>query len=223
MARAPQQRPKDADPAQERPPRRPEGARRRPRPEGGPPRNPGKPPVRRKRPAGKRPRPRESGELRAQGAPRAETVATTLTQASQAAASAAAAGARGAEATRDLLSWLLPLVGQGLLVVGSALGRAARWTGEGLWSRRVGLFRASHRVMWWAALVLMAVAGRALLSGHEVGPVVDHAHLLFGVGLGLCLFVLAFAAEQRLRVAALVLGGGHGAMAVLAWSLLSIA
>ena len=77
--------------------------------------------------------------------------------------------------------------------------------------------------MWWAALVLMAITGQALLSGHEVGPVVDQAHLLFAAGLALCVFVLTFAAEQRLRVAALVLGGGHGAMAVLAWSLLHVA
>lgn len=224
MDRAPKQRSRDPEASPARPGRRPEGARKRPRAEGGPRRKPGRPskpgkpgksgkPTRRKAPPSKRP----------QGSPRAESVATTINQAGQAAASAAAAGARGAEATRDLLGWLLPLLGHALLVAGTATGRAARWCGQGLWNRRLGLFRASHRLMWWSALALMAITGRALLSGHEVGPVVDQAYLLFAAGLGLCLFVLAFAAEQRLRIAALVLGGGHGAMAVLAWTLLPIA
>jgi len=82
---------------------------------------------------------------------------------------------------------------------------------------RLVAFRVSHRVMWWAALVVLFVAGRALLGGLETAPWVDRVHVQFTVGLILCAMVLVLAAERRLRVAAFVLGTGHGAFALLAW------
>lgn len=104
------------------------------------------------------------------------------------------------------------------------LGRAARgihvalaWTASLLIRHRLTLFRASHRAMWWGALAVMFVVGRGLLSGTEVGPIMDDAHLYFAGGLALCLIVLIFAAERRMRLAAFMLGAGHGAFGLVTW------
>lgn len=104
------------------------------------------------------------------------------------------------------------------------LSRAIGWVGRmiatmfhfGL-SHRLGLFRLSHRVMWWGALALMLLAGRALLGGFEEVTLLPETYMHFALGLGLCCVVLVFAVERRLRVAAFLLGGGHGALATLAW------
>jgi hypothetical protein len=95
--------------------------------------------------------------------------------------------------------------------------RALAWMVRLLIRHRLTLFRMSHRVLWWAALAVMLVAGRALLSGTEVGPLVDDAHLYFAGGLALCLIVLVFAAERRMRMAAFMLGAGHGAFGLVTW------
>lgn len=95
--------------------------------------------------------------------------------------------------------------------------RGLTWLAHALWRHRLTVFRATHRLMWWGALAAMFVAGRALLSGTEIGPIVDEAHLWFGGGLALCLVVLLFAAERRMRLAAFVLGAGHGAFGLVSW------
>ena len=96
-------------------------------------------------------------------------------------------------------------------------GRALGYLATLALRHRVPIFRLSHRVMWWGALALMLVAGRALLGGLGDGVPMDSTHLYFGAGLALCCVVLVFAAERRMRVAAFLLGSGHGAIALLAW------
>jgi Na+-translocating ferredoxin:NAD+ oxidoreductase RnfA subunit len=95
-------------------------------------------------------------------------------------------------------------VGAGLLVV----ARAA-------WTHRAVLFSVSHRVAFWSALLLLFVVGRERLSGFASDPIMNRGVLCFAVGLGLCVFVLVFAPERRMRIAALALGFAHGALAIL--------
>lgn len=104
-----------------------------------------------------------------------------------------------------------------LQTAGRVVHRTLGWIAHFLLRHRLAVFRTTHRAMWWGALAVMFVVGRALLAGTEVGPVVDDAPAYFAAGLGLCLIVLIFAAERRMRLAAFMLGAGHGAFGLVTW------
>jgi hypothetical protein len=122
-----------------------------------------------------------------------------------------------ATATVFSATWLWPRVSK--LAVWSAgaswrgLGIAARW----LWSQRKGLMRLGHRGLWWGALAILLLVGRALLSADGDPELVEVATLWLGAGLSMSVLVLLGAPEPRMRVAAFALAGGHGSLALLAW------
>jgi hypothetical protein len=110
-----------------------------------------------------------------------------------------------------------PVVQRGLGSAASALGRGLRALGRAAHRQRAVLWAASHRVAWWAALLLLAVGGRAVL-GLEALPERGAALAPFVAGLLLCAAVRLVAPPRRLRVAALGLGALHGAAVVLVWT-----
>jgi hypothetical protein len=104
---------------------------------------------------------------------------------------------------------------------GSAFGRLA-WralsaTGRFAWTHKRGLAQIGHRLLWWAALAILVLFGRALLSADGDPELVGAALLWFAIGWSMSVLVLMGASEKRLRVAALALASGHGSLAALAW------
>jgi hypothetical protein len=84
----------------------------------------------------------------------------------------------------------------------------------------VTLIRLGHRLSWWAALALLVLVGRALFGdGGSPGDELwlESTFTWFVVGLALAGVVLLTAPEPRMRRAAFVLAGSHGAMALLVW------
>jgi hypothetical protein len=97
-----------------------------------------------------------------------------------------------------------------------ASSRAARWC----WAQRVTLVRVGHRLLWWGALALLVLVGRALLGdgGSSIDDLwLDSSFAWFVVGLAMASVVLLTAPETRMRRAAFALAGSHGAMALLVW------
>jgi hypothetical protein len=93
------------------------------------------------------------------------------------------------------------------------LSRSLRW----LWTQRSGLTRIGHRGLWWGALAILLLVGRALLSADGDPELVEVATLWLGAGLSMSVLVLLGAPEPRMRVAAFALASGHGSLGVLAW------
>jgi len=120
------------------------------------------------------------------------------------------------DATVAAAIWLGPRLRDGALAVLGALGRgtagAARWS----WERRSGLARVGQRGLWWLALAILVVVGRALLSADGDPELVELSVLYLSAGLSMSLLVMLSAPEARMRLAALALAGGHGSLAALA-------
>ncbi|KIG17231.1 hypothetical protein DB30_03544 [Enhygromyxa salina] len=113
--------------------------------------------------------------------------------------------------------WLWPrLSALTLLVAGASwrgLGTATRW----LWTQRSGVARVGHRGLWWGALAILVLVGRALLSADGDPELIEVATLWLGAGLAMSVLVLLGAPEKRMRVAAFALASGHGSLGLLAW------
>ena len=113
--------------------------------------------------------------------------------------------------------WLWPRLSK--LAVGVAgaswrgLGRSLGW----MWTQRSGLMRVGHRGLWWGALAILVLVGRALLSADGDPELVEVATLWLSAGLSMSVLVLVGAPEPRMRVAAFALASGHGSLALLAW------
>jgi hypothetical protein len=196
-------------------------------------------------PAPKRtPRPfQRAGELSKQLAPRAAALGRQL--APQAAAfgrqlgplarRGAAATGQGLRATGRRLADLRPLLrllgrflatilaGIGGLTVRvlGALARGSTITGDriagALQRNQAVLFALFVRAMWWTALALLFLGGRALVEIHDHAPFVQQALPVFLSGLAMCAFLLIVASPARLRWAAFALGIGHGGLLALVW------
>lgn len=95
------------------------------------------------------------------------------------------------------------------------IGRATLFAGNWLWRHRGGLGALALRALWWGALALLWLGGRALLAAEA--PLVGSVLPLFVIGVGLCL-PLFFARAVQIRWAGLGLGLGHAVLAVFVWS-----
>lgn len=126
-------------------------------------------------------------------------------------------GSRGAVRAA---SWLWPRLKRGAVAAARALARALAWSAKWCWGERKGIARASHRVLWWGALAILVLVGRALLSSHDDPELLASATFWFASGLAMSVLVLLGAPETRMRIGAVALAGGHGAACVLAWLVL---
>ena len=190
------------------------------------------------------PRPfQRAGEFSKQLAPRAAALGRQL--APQAAAfgrqlgplarRGAAATGQGLRATGRRLADLRPLLrllgrflatilagigGLTLRILG-ALARGSTVTGDriagALQRNQAVLFALFVRAMWWTALALLFLGGRALVEIHDHAPFVQQALPVFLSGLAMCAFLLVVASPARLRWAAFALGLGHGGLLALVW------
>ena len=113
--------------------------------------------------------------------------------------------------------WLGPRLVRLGAALARGLGAAVAALARGLWDRRGGLARIGHRGLWWGALAILVLVGRALLSADGDPELVEAAVLWFGAGLSMSVLVLLGAPEKRMRLAAFALAGGHGSLAALAW------
>ncbi|HLT35182.1 MAG TPA: hypothetical protein VK034_02830, partial [Enhygromyxa sp.] len=100
---------------------------------------------------------------------------------------------------------------------GRGLGRALAWTGRWTWAHKRGVAGLGHRMLWWGALAILVLVGRALLSADGDPELVGAALLWFVAGLSMSTLVLIGAPEKRMRLAAFALASGHGSLAALAW------
>ncbi|MEE9385096.1 MAG: hypothetical protein V3V08_16950 [Nannocystaceae bacterium] len=84
---------------------------------------------------------------------------------------------------------------------------------------RSGLLGFLSRALWWGALAIWAKVLHGMLDGFATGPFVEHAATWAAVGLAMCCIPLIIAAQQRIRVASLVLATAHAGLAMLLWSM----
>jgi hypothetical protein len=139
----------------------------------------------------------------------------------------ALATGRGMRAAGRRLVELRPLLGllrRFFVAVGvltlrlfSGLGDLFSAVSDGLVRHRDVVFALLTRVMWWGALALLLLGGRALVEIHGRAPLDQQALPAFAAGLGLCALLVLVAAQARLRWAALVLGFSHGGLLALVW------
>lgn len=94
-----------------------------------------------------------------------------------------------------------------------AISTSARW----LWTRKRGVAGLGHRLLWWGALAILVLVGRAMLSADGDPELVGAALMWFASGLSMSVLVLLGAPEKRMRLAAFALASGHGSLAALAW------
>lgn len=112
--------------------------------------------------------------------------------------------------------WLLRGLASGSTIVGDRTAGALQRHQAVL----LGLFT---RALWWTALVLLFLGGRALVEIHERNPFLEAALPSLLAGLALCAALLLFASQARMRWAAFALGLGHGGLLALVWVVSAIA
>lgn len=124
----------------------------------------------------------------------------------------AAAASRLARLGRTLRPWLQTGLRRGASLAQAGLTALARLG----WHHRGIALLAGQRLLWWGALALLVLGGRAVLG---LDPLPSRWMVLapFVAGLAVCA-MLRLASHRRLRVAALALGSLHGAAAVLVWT-----
>lgn len=93
----------------------------------------------------------------------------------------------------------------------------------GLQRHRAALFGLFVRAMWWGALALLLLGGRALVEIHDRAPFIQEALPVLLTGFAMCAFLLVVASPARLRWAAFALGLGHGGLLSLVWVVSAIA
>lgn len=127
-----------------------------------------------------------------------------------------------ARSSVDAARWAAPRIARLARAIGraswTAITAVARWS----WSHKRGVAGVGHRLLWWGALAILVLVGRALLSADGDPELVEAALLWFGVGLSMSVLVLLGAPEKRMRLAAVALAGGHGSLAALAWVACSV-
>jgi hypothetical protein len=116
--------------------------------------------------------------------------------------------------------WTWPHLRLAAIVTGRATARASVRAARWCWTQKVTLARVGHRLLWWTALALLVLVGRALFV--DGGSPLDELWLestftWFVLGLAMAGVVLLTAPETRMRRAAFALAGSHGAMALLVW------
>ena len=195
-------------------------------------------------PTARQPRPlQRAGEFSKQLAPRAAALGRQLAPRAAAfgrqlgplARRGAAATGHGLRATgrrladlRPLLRLLGGLLAACLAAIGGLtlrlLGGLAHGstivgdrTAGALQRHQAVLFALFVRALWWTALALLFLGGRALVEIHDAAPFVQHALPVFLMGLALCAFLLVVASPARMRWAAFALGLGHGGLLALVW------
>ncbi len=195
-------------------------------------------------PTARQPRPfQRAGEFSKQLAPKAAALGRQLAPRAAAfgrqlgplARRGAAATGHGLRATgrrladlRPLLRLLARMVAVCLAAIGGLtlrlLGGLARGstivgdrTAGAMQRHQAVLFALFVRALWWTALALLFLGGRALVEIHEAAPFVQQALPVFLTGLALCAFLLVVASPARLRWAAFALGLGHGGLLALVW------
>ncbi|MBK9756766.1 MAG: hypothetical protein IPO88_25360 [Nannocystis sp.] len=112
--------------------------------------------------------------------------------------------------------WLLGGLARGSTIVGDRLAGA-------LARHQALLLALLTRALWWTALVLLFLGGRALVEIHERSPFLATALPSLLAGLALCAFLLLFASQARMRWAAFALGLGHGGLLALVWVVSAVA
>jgi hypothetical protein len=127
-----------------------------------------------------------------------------------------------AEVSVATARWAGPRLRTVALATGRGTWTALAWLGTWTWAHKRGVAGLGHRLMWWAALAILVLVGRALLSAEGDPELVGAALLWFSVGLSMSVLVLLGAPEKRMRVAAVALAGGHGTLAALAWITVSV-
>ena len=115
------------------------------------------------------------------------------------------------------VTWAAPRVAALVVALAKAGWRGLAAVGRWTWSHKRGVAGVGHRLMWWIALAILVLVGRALLSADGDPELVGAALMWFGVGLSMSVLVLLGAPDKRMRVAAVALAGGHGSFAALAW------
>jgi len=195
-------------------------------------------------PTPRQPRPfQRAGEFSKQLAPRAAALGRQLAPRAAAfgrqlgplARRGAAATGHGLRATGRRLADLRPLlrvlgrfiavclaaIGGLTLHLLSGLARGSTIVGDrtagALQRHQAVLFALFVRALWWTALALLLLGGRALVEIHDAAPFVQQALPMFLTGLALCAFLLVVASPARLRWAAFALGLGHGGLLALVW------
>ena len=113
--------------------------------------------------------------------------------------------------------WIGPRVAKVARAIGGGLWWALSKLGGWTWAHKRGVAGVGHRMLWWGALAILVLVGRALLSADGDPELVEAALLWFPLGLSMSVLVLLGAPEKRMRVAAVALAGGHGSLAALAW------
>jgi hypothetical protein len=122
-----------------------------------------------------------------------------------------------AEVTVASARWAGPRLAKVAGAVGRGSWRALSRLGTWTWAHKRGVAGLGHRLMWWAALAILVLVGRALLSAEGDPELVGAALIWFSLGLSMSVLVLLGAPEKRMRMAAVALAGGHGSLAALAW------
>lgn len=122
-----------------------------------------------------------------------------------------------AQSSATAARWAAPRIAKLARIVGRAAWVALAAVGRWTWSHKRGVAGVGHRLLWWGALAILVLVGRALLAADGDPELVEAALLWFGVGLSMSVLVLLGAPEKRMRLAAVALAGGHGSLAALAW------
>lgn len=112
--------------------------------------------------------------------------------------------------------WLLRALAEGSTIVGDRIAGA-------LQRHRAFILGFFTRALWWTALGLLLLGGRALVEIHERTPFLETALPSLLGGLALCAVLLLFASPARMRWAAFALGLGHGGLLALVWVVSAIA
>ena len=110
-----------------------------------------------------------------------------------------------------------PRLRDGSVFLATGFVRVLGFVVGGLWTQRRVLARIGHRGLWWGALAILVIVGRALLSAEGDPELVGLALTYLAAGLSMSVLVLLSAPETRMRVAAFALASGHGSLAALAW------
>ncbi|MCA9697015.1 MAG: hypothetical protein KC431_05795 [Myxococcales bacterium] len=132
-------------------------------------------------------------------------------------------GGRVAEQSAIAARWTWPRLsrlaqasGRGLAWIGRQTAKGAAALAGWGWRWRQAIARVGHRLLWWGALVILLLVGRALLGSGGDPEILASATIWFATGLSMSVLVMLGAPETRMRLGAFALAGGHGALGLLA-------